>query len=33
MIALTFDDGPVAKQTEELLDVLADNGAKAASIR
>ena len=29
VIALTFDDGPVAKQTEELLDVLADNGAKA----
>ena len=29
VIALTFDDGPVAAQTNELLDVLKENGAKA----
>ncbi len=31
VVALTFDDGPVTSngQTEELLDVLKDNGAKA----
>lgn len=29
VIALTFDDGPWEKTTEEILDVLAENGAKA----
>lgn len=29
MVALTFDDGPDGKQTEELLEVLKANGARA----
>ena len=29
VIALTFDDGPSAKYTEEILDILDENGAKA----
>lgn len=29
VIALTFDDGPWDKQTDEILDILEENGAKA----
>lgn len=29
MIALTFDDGPSAKNTSRILDILEENGAKA----
>lgn len=29
VIALTFDDGPWDKQTDEVLDILEENGAKA----
>ena len=29
VVALTFDDGPIAGQTDEVLDILKENGVKA----